>query len=47
MRNAFDTFSDLPEALQKEAIREGEKLLETQFAAATAADQRALTWSGF
>lgn len=47
MSNSFDTFKDLPESLQKEAIREGEKLLDTQFLAATAADQRALTWGGF
>jgi hypothetical protein len=47
MRKNFDTFADLPISLQKEAIREGEKLLDTQFTAATAADQRALTWAGF
>jgi hypothetical protein len=47
MRKNFDTFKDLPVSLQKEAIREGEKLLDTQFTAATTADQRALTWAGF
>lgn len=47
MRKNFDTFADLPVTLQKEAIREGEKLLDTQFTAATTADQRALTWAGF
>jgi hypothetical protein len=47
MRKNFDSFADLPVTLQKEAIREGEKLLDTQFTAATAADQRALTWAGF
>jgi hypothetical protein len=47
MINSFDTFGDLPLALQQEAIREGERLLDAQFTAATAADQRALTWAGF
>lgn len=47
MSNIFDEFGDLPLELQKEALREGEKLLDAQFAAATAADQRALTWAGF
>lgn len=47
MRKNFDSFNDLPVSLQKEAIREGEMLLDTQFTAATAADQRALTWAGF
>jgi len=47
MSNSFESFADLPLSLQSEAIREGEKLLDTQFVAATAADQRALTWSGF
>lgn len=47
MRKNFDTFADLPVSLQKEAIREGEKLLDAQFTSATAADQRNLTWAGF
>jgi len=47
MRNSFDRFKELPDRLQDEAIREGEKLLEAQLAVATAADQRALTWGGF
>lgn len=47
MSKSFDTFSDLPIALQQEALREGERLLDAQFTAAIAADQRALTWAGF
>lgn len=47
MRKNFDSFVDLPVSLQREAIREGEKLLDAQFTAASSADQRALTWIGF
>lgn len=47
MSNSFETFKDLPDELQREAIREGEKRLEAQLSVATAADSRALTWSGF
>lgn len=47
MRKKFDSFAGLPLSLQKEAIREGEKLLDAQFMAASGADQRALTWAGF
>jgi len=47
MSKAFDSFGELPVALQQEAIREGERLLDAQFTAAIAADQRALTWGGF
>ena len=47
MSKSFETFANLPVSLQCEAIREGERLLDAQFAAATAADQRALTWAGF
>lgn len=46
MGNNFDSFSDLPEKLQAEALREGEMLLQAQLSVASAADQRALTWSG-
>ncbi len=46
MGNSFDKFSDLPEVLQKEALREGEMLLQAQLTVASAADQRALTWGG-
>lgn len=44
--NTFDSFSDLPEKLQLEALREGEVQLQAQLSVATAADQRALTWGG-
>lgn len=47
MSNNFDTFRDLPEELQKTAIREGEAWLEAQLHTANSADQRALTWAGF
>lgn len=46
MGNTFDSFDDLPEKLQLEALREGETLLQTQLTVATAADQRALSWAG-
>ena len=46
MGNTFETFSDLPDELQLEALREGEMLLQAQLTVATAADQRALTWGG-
>jgi hypothetical protein len=45
MDNKFLSFSQLPATLQKEAIREGEMLLNALLAVATAADQRALTWA--
>lgn len=47
MSNDFSTFATLPEALQLEAIREGEALLDAQLRVAADADRRALTWSGF
>jgi hypothetical protein len=40
-------FAALPVELQREALREGELRIAAQFQAATAADQRALTWGGF
>lgn len=46
MRNEFESFKTLPVELQKEALREGELRLAAQFATASAADQRALTWGG-
>lgn len=46
MSNDFESFSALPEELQREAIREGEVRLQAQLSIATAADQRALTWGG-
>jgi hypothetical protein len=47
MSNRFESFAHLPIELQNEAIREGEVWLNAQLHAATAADQRALTWGGF
>lgn len=47
MRNNFESFKTLPKSLQDEALREGEARIQAQFAAAGAADQRALTWGGF
>lgn len=44
MSNDFETFLELPEELQREALREGEARLQAQLNIATAADQRALTW---
>lgn len=38
----FDSFSELPPALQMEAIREGEERLQAQLVVANAADARAL-----
>ncbi|MGB3317834.1 MAG: hypothetical protein WA978_04085 [Sphingopyxis granuli] len=46
MSNNYEAFSELPEELQREALREGELRLHAQLAIATAADQRALTWGG-
>lgn len=46
MSNKFDSFTDLPERLQVEALREGEMLLQAQLTIASAADQRGLTWGG-
>ena len=46
MSNNFDNFGDLPEELQREAIREGEERLQAQLQIAGSADQRALTWGG-
>lgn len=47
LSNTFDDFALLPPQVQAEALREGEVLLNAQLTAATAADQRALTWAGF
>lgn len=44
---SFDSFLDLPEQLQREALREGELRIQAQLTVAAAADQRALTWAGF
>lgn len=44
MSNDFESFSALPEELQREALREGELRLQAQLAIATAADQRAMSW---
>lgn len=46
MSNNYEAFSELPEELQREALREGELRLHAQLGVATAADQRALTWGG-
>lgn len=46
MSNSFDSFVELPEILQEEAIREGESRLAAQLQVATAADSRALAWGG-
>jgi hypothetical protein len=43
----LDTLRELDEAILAEIVREGEARINAQFSAATAADQRALTWSGF
>lgn len=45
--NRFFTLKQLDPEILDEVIREGEILLAAQFAAATASDQRALTWAGF
>lgn len=45
--NRFYSFKTLDPRIVDEIIREGEILLAAQFAAATASDQRALTWAGF
>ena len=46
MSKNFEEFSTLPKQLQLEAIREGEARLQAQLSIATAADSRALAWSG-
>lgn len=43
----FDNFARLPLRIQRDALREGEVLLQAQLTVANAADQRALTWGGF
>ena len=47
MSSSFESFSDLPEFLQLEAIREAEARLSAQLSVAADADKRALSWSGF
>ncbi len=43
----LDRLRELDLEVLAEVVREGEQLLAAQFAAATAADQRALAWAGF
>lgn len=43
----LDALRTLDQSILAEIVREGEARIAAQFAAATAADQRALTWSGF
>lgn len=47
MDRTFDTFGELPEQLQIEALREAELRIQAQLSVAAAADQRALSWGGF
>lgn len=43
----LDRLRELDLEVLAEVVREGEQMMAAQFAAATAADQRALTWAGF
>ncbi len=43
----LDRLRELDLRVLEEVVREGEQMLAAQFAAATASDQRALTWAGF
>jgi hypothetical protein len=43
----LDSLRELDSDVLNEVIREGEAMLQAQFSAATASDQRAIAWTGF